>query len=50
MFTAIIITILVVAALACAVGSSGRAGELIARRPYNNRYSDAAGARDDNLL
>jgi hypothetical protein len=26
---------------------SGRAGTLIVRRPYNNRYSDASGARED---
>ncbi len=48
MLTAIIITLLVVATLACGL-RSGRAGTLIARRPYNNRYSDASGAREDHL-
>ncbi|HUB74535.1 MAG TPA: hypothetical protein VL979_10915 [Solirubrobacteraceae bacterium] len=49
MLTAIIITALIVAALAYALGSSGHHGELIVRRPYNNRYNDAAGAREDRL-
>ena len=45
----ILITLLVVAVLGCSL-RSGRSGELIVRRPYNNRYSDASGARDDHLL
>jgi hypothetical protein len=28
---------------------SGRNGEMIVHRPYNNRYSDASGAREDHL-
>lgn len=28
---------------------SRRDGQLIVHRPYNNRYSDAAGAREDHL-
>jgi hypothetical protein len=49
MFSAIIVTLIVVAALAYALRSTGGAGSLIVRRPYNNRYSDAAGAREDPL-
>jgi len=48
MLTAIIITLVIVALLGYAL-RSGRSGTLIARRPYNNRYSDAAGAREDYL-
>jgi hypothetical protein len=48
---AILITLLVVAVLGYSLRSrSGRAHELIVRRPYNNRYNDASGARDDHLL
>jgi hypothetical protein len=28
---------------------AGRADETILRRPYNNRYNDATGAREDRL-
>jgi hypothetical protein len=28
---------------------SERDGQLILHRPYNNRYNDATGAREDNL-
>ncbi len=48
MLTAIIVTIVLVATLAYAL-RSGRTGGLIVRRPYNNRHSDAAAARDDHL-
>ncbi len=48
MLTAILITLLIVAALAYALGSSRSEG-LIVRRPYNNRYSDAAGAREEGI-
>lgn len=48
MFTAILVTFLIVAALAYALGS--RAESLIVRRPYNNRYNDAAGARDEHTV
>ncbi|MGD1059359.1 MAG: hypothetical protein ABR992_18330 [Solirubrobacteraceae bacterium] len=44
----ILITLLVVAVLGYSLGS-GRPGELILRRPYNNRYSDASGSREDHL-
>ncbi len=46
--TAVIITLILVGSLGFALGS-GRSGPLIARRPYNNRYSDATGAREDHL-
>jgi hypothetical protein len=48
MLTAIIVTLLVVATLAYGLRSE-RAGALILRRPYNNRYNDASGAREDHL-
>jgi hypothetical protein len=48
MISALIVTFLVVAAVGHAP-RSGREGGLIARRPYNNRYNDAAGAREDHL-
>jgi hypothetical protein len=48
MLTAIIITLIITAALGYAL-RSGRGGDLIARRPYNNRYNDASGAREDHL-
>jgi hypothetical protein len=49
MLTAIVVTLLVVAALALGLRSERSAG-LILRRPYNNRYNDASGARDDALF
>ncbi len=45
---AILITLLVVAVLGYSL-RSGRSDELIVRRPYNNRYSDASGSREDHL-
>lgn len=48
MLSAIIVTLLVIAVLGYAL-RSGRTGELIVRRPYNNRYSDASGSREDHL-
>jgi hypothetical protein len=44
----IIVTLIITATLGCAL-RIGRDGGLIARRPYNNRYNDASGARDDAL-
>jgi hypothetical protein len=46
MFTQVLILMIIV--LSC-IGAPGaeRGYSLIARRPYNNRYSDATGARDD---
>lgn len=48
MLTAILLTLLIVAALASALRAD-RGADLILHRPYNNRYSDAAGAREDYL-
>jgi len=45
MFTPIIVTVVVVGALGYAFRSD-RSDGMINRRPYNNRYSDASGARD----
>lgn len=44
--------IFVIAVFAAAIWASLRAGRddgLIARTPYNNRNSDASGAREDHL-
>lgn len=48
MFTAIAIALLLVSALGFGLRSE-RNGALIVRRPYNNRYNDASGAREDHL-
>ncbi len=48
MFVATTVTLVVVLALGSAA-LRDRDGGLIARRPYNNRYNDASGARDDAL-
>jgi hypothetical protein len=48
MLASIVVTLLVVAALARGLRSE-RNGGLIVSRPYNNRYNDAAGAREDYL-
>jgi hypothetical protein len=48
MLSSIIVTLLVVIVLGYAL-RSGRRDELIVHRPYNNRYNDAAGAREDHL-
>lgn len=48
MLTAIIVTFTILAGLGTALGS-GRSDSLITRRPYNNRYNDASGAREDHL-
>jgi hypothetical protein len=48
MLTAILITLIVVGALAYAL-RSGRRDTALVRRPYNNRYNDASGARSDHL-
>ena len=47
MLIAVTVTLIITTAL----GSSlrlGRHGGLIVRRPYNNRYNDASGARDES--
>jgi hypothetical protein len=48
MFIDILITLVFTIGLGAALRRGGSGG-LIARRPYNNRYSDAAGAREDHL-
>jgi hypothetical protein len=50
MLTSIIVTLVVVAALGYGLRSGRRGrGQLIVRRPYNNRHNDASGAREDHL-
>ncbi len=49
MLSAIIVTSVIIFALAYAFRGD-RNGVTIRHRPYNNRYNDAAGARDDALL
>jgi hypothetical protein len=44
----IIITLLIVVALGYALRSA-HPDTTIVRRPYNNRYNDAAGAREDHV-
>jgi hypothetical protein len=48
MLTALLLTAYLVVGLAYAMGSR-RGGDIISERPYNNRYSDAAGAREDHF-
>jgi hypothetical protein len=48
MLTAIIVTLLITASLGFGL-RLGRGGGLIAHRPYNNRYNDASGAREDSF-
>jgi hypothetical protein len=48
MLTAIIITFIIVAVPGFALWL-GQTGGSIARRPYNNRYNDASGARDESF-
>jgi len=46
--TAIIIALTIVVALGYAL-RSGRHGATITDHPYNNRYNDASGAREDHV-
>jgi len=48
MLTAIIITLIIVAVFGFALKLSQNGG-LISRQPYNNRYNDASGARDESF-
>lgn len=48
MLSAIIVTICIMFGLGYAFRGD-RNGVTIRRRPYNNRYNDASGARDDAL-
>jgi hypothetical protein len=45
----IIVTLAIAAAFGHALWA-GRGERLITRRPYNNRYNDAAGAREDSYI
>jgi hypothetical protein len=47
MLSSITVTFIIVAALGYALRPGG--DELILRRPYNNRYNPASGAREDHL-
>jgi hypothetical protein len=49
MLSAIIVTSFIIFSLGYALRGD-RNGVTIRRRPYNNRYSDASGAREDALL
>ena len=48
MLSAIIVTFIIAGTLLYAL-RAGRNGSLIVRRPYNNRYNAASGAREDHL-
>ena len=48
MITVILITAIIIGALAAALRPS-RHSELSVRRPYNNRYNPASGARDESF-
>ncbi len=49
MLSAILVALILIVGLAFRL-LSRQDGELISRRPYNNRYSDASGARDDHFV
>lgn len=49
MLIGIIVTLIITSGLGYALRTDGGRSGLIARRPYNNRYNDAAGAREDHL-
>lgn len=48
MLSAIIVSLIVILALGFSL-RSGRDGASISRHLYNNRYNDAAGAREDHV-
>jgi hypothetical protein len=48
MLLPVIIAFIILAALGLGLRSR-RSDELIVHRPYNNRYNDASGAREDHL-
>jgi len=49
MITSIIVTAVIAGALGYAL-RPGDSDDIIVRRPYNNRYNDASGARDYGLF
>jgi hypothetical protein len=48
MLTSILVALIVTGAIGYAI-RAGRNGKSILKRPYNNRYNDATGAREDRL-
>ena len=48
MITAIIVTAIIVGTLGYALRAGRRDGAIV-RRPYNNRYNAASGAREDSF-
>jgi hypothetical protein len=50
MLSLIIITAVVIATALSYALRGERKGGLIVRRPYNNRYNAASGARDDSFV
>ena len=50
MLASIFVTITIIAALGHGLRSERGDGELISRRPYNDRHDDASGARDYHFI
>lgn len=50
MLASIFVTLIIIAALGYGLRSERGDGELISRRPYNNRHNDASGARDHHFI
>lgn len=48
MLTSIVVTLIITGSFGYALRAARNDG-LIVSRPYNNRYNDATGARDDRL-
>jgi hypothetical protein len=48
MLLGVLVTLFLLVGLGAALRRDGSSG-LIARTPYNNRYNDAPGAREDHL-
>ena len=48
MLSSLLVVLIITGAIGYGVRPS-RNGKSILRRPYNNRYNDATGARDDRL-
>jgi hypothetical protein len=49
MLTSIVVTFIIVAMLGVSLRSERGNRALISHQPYNNRHSDASGARDDHF-
>jgi len=50
MLTSIFVTFVIVVMLGASLRSERGNRALISRRPYNNRHSDASGARDEHYF